>query len=140
MFCSFYILMFSFAKVFSFGIYCSQACKDQDTWRTNCIHSFSWPSMRLVHSNRGEKEVFIFICPYPTGNQASGQNAMKSPFRRHLARLNGKKFTRLICPQILSAPSKPDSQHSKVEASKAIDYQPEHAWQLGIRSRSQWFS
>lgn len=54
----------------------------------------------LVQSNRGEKEALIFICPSPTGNQASGQNAMKCLFRRHLARLNGKKFTRFICPQI----------------------------------------
>lgn len=30
----------------------------------------------LVHSNRGEKKALIVICPYPTGNQASGQNAM----------------------------------------------------------------
>lgn len=99
-----YFNVHSFSKVHSLAIYFSQACKDQDSGRTNCIHSFSWPSMKLVaclvHSNRGEKEAFIFICPYPTGNQASGQKAMKSLFRRHLARLNGKKFTRLICPEI----------------------------------------
>lgn len=109
-FLTFYVLfisyfnVYSFSKVHSCATYFSQACRDQDSWRTNCIHSFSWPSMKLVaclvHSNRGEKEAFIFISPHPTGNQASGQNAMKSLFRRHLAGLNGKKFTSLICPQI----------------------------------------
>lgn len=139
-----YFNVSSFSKVHSLAIYFSQACKDQDSWRTNCIHSFSWPSMKLVaclvHSNRGEKEAFIFICPYPTGNQASGQKAMKSLFRRHLARLNGKKFTGLICPQITMCSFQTGSSAFKVEVFKAIDYQPEDTWQQNIRSGNQWFS
>lgn len=40
----------------------------------------------------------------------------------------------------LTAPSKPDPQPSKVEASKATAHQPEHTWQQDIQSVSQWFT
>lgn len=46
---------------------CPYKCNDHDSSRTNCIHSFFQPSMKLVdcwdHSNRGEKGRLIFICP-----------------------------------------------------------------------------
>lgn len=104
MFCSFYILLFSlFQKYILAGTSSKPTKARTPEGLIVCIH-FLGPAWELVaclvHNNRGENKALIFICPYPTGNQASGQNVMKCLFRRHLARQNGMKFTKLICPQI----------------------------------------